>query len=398
VLQSAFDWFNNLSPAVKGIVGPILGVVASIGPLLLAGAKVIKMWQSIKAAFLIMKAAFVANPWVLIIAAIVALVIIVVKNWDKIKRVILNAWRAVLRFSKRIWGNITGFFRRTAERVRKIWRALVDRVKAFWRGLRDALKRIGKVILKVVLAPWRTARRVLKTIWSAIKTVVRNALDVLKKWFLNFTGPGLIIKHWKTIKRAFRTGVDTAKRVVRNLVDKVLGSFRKLRRIGGAVLGKLWSGIKTAVRTVRDVVKKVWNGIVDFFKKIPGRITRATKDIFKGLWEAFKDAINSIIRSWNNLSFRIGGQHVNMPGPIPDFTIPTITLSTPNIPTLHQGGLFRSAVPGGEGFALLRDRERISEPFGRIDTGTRERPQVIQLVVDSRVLAEVLVRHEEGLK
>ena len=55
-----------------------------------------------------------------------------------------------------------------------------------------------------------------------------------------------------------------------------------------------------------------------------------------------------------------------------------------------MGGRFNAPTLGGEGLALLRDGERIGA------AGSSE-PMVVQLVVDSRVLAEVLIRHEEAL-
>ena len=62
----------------------------------------------------------------------------------------------------------------------------------------------------------------------------------------------------------------------------------------------------------------------------------------------------------------------------------------PDIPTFHDGGTFRAQTPGGEGLALLQDGERVSRSGG----GT---PEIIQLVVDGRVLAQVLRNFETGL-
>ena len=46
-------------------------------------------------------------------------------------------------------------------------------------------------------------------------------------------------------------------------------------------------------------------------------------------------------------------------------TIGGFTLGTPNIPEFHTGGVFRAPRPGGEGLAILRDRETVLQPGER---------------------------------
>jgi hypothetical protein len=62
--------------------------------------------------------------------------------------------------------------------------------------------------------------------------------------------------------------------------------------------------------------------------------------IFDGLKSAFRSAINWIIGKWNDFHLTLGG------GSILGKDIPSITLSTPNIPYLAQGGIV-PATPGG---------------------------------------------------
>jgi hypothetical protein len=288
-LQSLTNWFRNLSPGVRAIVGPVLGIVAAIGPLLIVGAKLIKMFQAVKAAFLLVQATLAANPFLLLIAAVVALVIIVVKNWDKIKAVIL----------------------------------------AVWEKIRD----VGAKI------------------WNGIKDAIRTVIEFVKNLFLNFTGPGLLLKHWDTIR----------------------------------------DGIQAVV----DFFREKWDDVIGFFEELPGRIGKAATGMWDGIVAAFKGAINTIIRAWNNLELKIGGAKISLPFGR-SFSIPSITLRTPNIPTLHRGGIFRAPPGKREGFAVLRDRERVSEP-GTIEAAPEREPLVVQIQLDGATIAEALIRHEEGL-
>lgn len=88
---------------------------------------------------------------------------------------------------------------------------------------------------------------------------------------------------------------------------------------------------------------------------MPGRINAVVGGLFDGIKNAFKTAVNWIITKWNNLELKIGG------GSILGVDIPSITLSTPNIPLLAKGGIIDMA-----GLALVGERgpEILSLPKG----------------------------------
>lgn len=94
----------------------------------------------------------------------------------------------------------------------------------------------------------------------------------------------------------------------------------------------VWNGAIHLLRSFNTKVVGVWNAIIGFFKGLPGRIGGAVKGIWNGLVSSFRNAINNLIRMWNNFSLTLGG------GSVLGFSIPSITLDTPNIPYLDVGG------------------------------------------------------------
>lgn len=247
-LSKIADWFNNLDPSAQKIIVTLVGVAAAVGPVLIVASKLVTAFGIVGKAFTALQTLMMANPWLLLIAAVIALVVVIVTNWD-----------TIVAFLKKTWAWIT-----------------------------DTSKKV----------------------WEGLKAAVKSAVDFLVSLFMNWTLPGLIMKHWETIKKG--------------------------------------------AETVRDWIKGIWNGLIEWFKALPARVGSALSGLFDGLKNAFRNAINWVIDKWNGFKLSI-----KLPGLLGGGTI---GIDTPNIPRFHQGGVFRSPTPGGEGLALLRDGERVLRP------------------------------------
>ncbi|MCI4045138.1 phage tail tape measure protein [Streptomyces sp. TRM75563] len=81
-----------------------------------------------------------------------------------------------------------------------------------------------------------------------------------------------------------------------------------------------------------------WFGqVVSWISGLPAKISSAASGMWDGISSSFRSMVNQLISGWNNLSFTIGG------GSIMGVSIPSLTLSTPNIPMLAEGGITTGA-------------------------------------------------------
>lgn len=96
------SWFAGLDEGQQKTILTILGIIAAVGPMLLIFSKLILLIKGIAMAFTFLA----ANPIVLIIAAIIAIVILLIKNFDKIKPVL----EAIGRVFKKIFQGVANFF------------------------------------------------------------------------------------------------------------------------------------------------------------------------------------------------------------------------------------------------------------------------------------------------
>lgn len=138
VVGNVISWWQNLSPESKKLIGTLAAAAGAAILTLGAALKLVEGFRAVMAAFNAMKLLMAANPWLLLIAAIVALVVLIVTNWDTIVAALKTAW---------------DWIKRTAASV----------------------------------GTW-------------IKDRFLDAVNFLVGLFLNFTPLGLIIQHFDTIK------------------------------------------------------------------------------------------------------------------------------------------------------------------------------------------------------
>lgn len=181
----------------------------------------------------------------------------------------------------------------------------------------------------------------------------------------------------------------------RNIVDTVFGFIKRnwpiilavmTGGLGVAVLliVKNFGKIKSAATAAVNWVKTAFTNVVAFIRSVPGKIGRAASGMFNGIKNAFRGAINFILSGWNSLEFTINLPSV-LPGP------DSVTIGTPNVPLLAQGGTITaggSAVVGEAGPELVtlpRGAEVV--PLGR---GAMDRPIVTQVYLDGRKIADAV--------
>lgn len=278
-------------------VAPALAIMATQGGLNLSklSGLATSAFGVIKTGFGAMSKFVMANPWVALIAATVALVTLIVANWDKIKE-----------FLKKVWDWIVQTVSTVTDWFSDAW----DKATSF---VKDLVVGWVSTIRSVLSGIWNWIKDTVKSVWDTVKSIFRGALDFVVDLIMNWTLPGLLAKHWDTIK--------------------------------------------DAVSAVGDFFRDVWNGIVDFFAKMPQRIGNAAKGMWDGIKDAFRGVINTIIGWWNDFAVELRVP-TNSFTELIGLAGKGFRIDTPNIPKLHDGGIV-PGVPGTEVPAILEAGERV---------------------------------------
>lgn len=363
-IQGLVDKFNALTPAQQETIVKIGLVVAALGPLLIVVGKVIssigtimtwapkivsgvqsvigigsKLMDGLQALW----GVIMANPIVLIVAAIAAAVAAFIYFWntsEEFRQFWINLWEAIktavstvvqaiatfftqtvpeafnsfVEFFKGLWEGVKSFFS-------GIWEGMKEIVSAAWEGIKNvvqlAVMAIGEFFstaLTIITLPfqfiWENCKEIILAAWEAIKGVVTAAVEAIK------TG---ITNAWNAVKtttsaifEAVKTVVTTAWTAIKSALDPIITgiktavttaweaiktatttAFNAVRTTATTV----WNGIKTAISTVvngiKTVVSTAWNGI----KTVTTTVFNAVKTAASTAWNAIKTTITTVVNS-----------------------------------------------------------------------------------------------------
>ena len=323
-LKGVSDWISQHQTAVEniaiamgtmGAAFAIAGVVNAATTALAAAGGVMGILTPITTA---LGAAinFLTSPITLVILAIGALIaigVLLYKNWDTVKEYALAAWEKI----KEVFSAIGSWI------YENVIEPVVNAFKAAW----EAIKKV-----------WSAVIGFFKRVWSGIC----NVFCSVKDWFA-----GVFSNAWSGIK---------------NIFSKV-----------GEFFGDVWSAIKKPFVAVADwfknIFQKAWEGVKNVFSK-GGKVFEGIKE---GISSVFFTVVNGLIDGINWVIAK-PFQAINAAiGWIKDLSIAgwepfsgLSELDIPQIPHLATG----TVVPAnyGEFLAVLGDNKRETEVVSPLST------------------------------
>lgn len=238
IIKFIVDWKELLIPLISALAGLFIinKVVVLIGALQTA------------------LAALSFNPVMLGIGAVIAIGVLLYRNWDLIKEKLIS-----------LWDKIKGFVK----------------IFLFFSGIGLIIK-LGQLLVK----NWDLIKAKLASLWAKIKAFGKALWDIGKKIFtwlspigLIITIGRLIIENWDLIKAKF-SGLriylyskilDIVNFFV-SLKDKTIDIFLKLVEMLKGVWDTIKSTASTAFDFILDYVNQIWEKIKGFFSDLGSKI------------------------------------------------------------------------------------------------------------------------------
>lgn len=363
--------FGNLDDGTKKIIIGVLGVIAVLGPVLIVIGKVVIIVGKLAGAV-----AFFASPVglvILAIGALIAIIVLVVKNFDRIKEVLSSVGEAIGAFISgalewiktafnAVWETVTNVFDGIKDAIVTAFDFIVDFVTSTLTAIGEAFTAVFEAIHDFINATVDAIKSVITTVMDTIKNVITTVLDTIKKVWdaaLNFV-LNTVKKVFNTIKDFITTVINIYLRVIRTVLGKirdvfftimntirdvVFGAFEKVKDIIVGVITWIYDSFTRGLGIVLNLFMDVFNGIVDFFAGVVTRLANVGKDIFGFIKDSFKSALNFVIKGWNSLKFTIPSFGI---GPL---KFPGFSLGVPQIPLLANGAIVTGPMLAGIGEA-----------------------------------------------
>ena len=326
-IQKLVDKFNALTPKQQETIVKIGLIVAAIGPLLVVlgtllssigsimtwAPKIVsgissvigiggKLMSGLKALW----AVLAANPIVLVIAAVAALVAAFIYLWNNsedFRNFWINLWEKIKEITKTVVDAIVTFFTETIpnalnsvkEFFQKTWDAIKTGVSTAWNAIKETISNIVNGIKEFLSNAWDAIKDRASSAWNAVKETISGVVNGIKDFL---SGAWDAIKDrasnaWDAIKEKASTAWNAIKEtisgVVNGIKDFLSGAWDAVKTAASTA----WNAVKTTVTTVWDGIKSAVSTGTGNVKSAVSEAWNAVKSTTTSVWESVKSSVSS---------------------------------------------------------------------------------------------------------
>ena len=222
------------------------------------------------------------------VAAAIAGIIAIVKNWGAITEWFGNLWQAVSQKLMELWNGVVAFFTETIpaafqtfigffSAIPDWWSGLWSQVSAFFTNTWNTILQnpIVQLVVTTITSLWENAKNTLQGIWSGICDIAAGAFELLKNVIL---APVLL------------------------LIDLVTGNFSKLASDAANIwnnirnaASQIWSGIRQVVTSAASGLKQGVETVLSALSQFASQIWSAMKQTASSVWNSIKTTVVNIV-------------------------------------------------------------------------------------------------------
>ena len=282
-IQSFVDWLNSLDEGVKKVIVTVALIAAAVGPVLIVVGKVmssvgtimttipklVSMVKTVGSGLSSLFSIMSANPIVLIIAAIAALVAAFIYLWN------------------------------TNEDFRNFWINL-------WETIKSTCESVVTAISTFFTETWTAITTTTTEVWTAISTFFTTI--------------------WTTISTTFTTVVTTIKNFIVNAFNSIKTTittiFNTVYTFITTIFTNIYTAVSSKITAVKTTIVNGLNAAANFVKGLASQAYSWGADIINGIVNGIKSCIGKVTSAVSNVASTIKSYlHFSVPdeGPLKDY-------------------------------------------------------------------------------
>ena len=230
--------------------------------------------------------AFLTSPVglvVLAIGALIAIGVLLYKNWEKVQEV-----------CKQVWDNVVQWFNDAGVDIEGILGDMWNNIKQRFNDMKD--------VITVTVKAW----------WDVIKTTFNSILNVIKT---------ILKSVWDVVKNIFKNILNVIQTQLALIVAVFTGDWTKCKDIAVKLLKSTFELVKSIITGGINIVKSVLGGVGNIFKSAWNGALTITSTIFEKISSKIsekigqaRDKVKSIIDTIKGFfNFKVSLPHIKLP-------------------------------------------------------------------------------------
>jgi len=344
-LTRLVGWFGSLSPAMQKTIVAVLAIGASIGPVLIiiggmakGVSGLISLWGVLSKAGAFLKIAFTAlsgpiGITIAIIASLIAIGIILYKNWDVIKAKGLIIFGALGAFFKAFGASVSSVFS-------GVWSRITARLVSDW----NAIKNFGSQFIQSFKENFNSGLNSIKSfftnIWSSISTFVSSKIESIRNsavskiesmktgivrtitniqmsfssiWSRIYTTfMGVLSSIFGTSNKYFNNMMSSISSIMNSIYSVVASSLQFIKATFSNVLsflkglvtgnfGMMKSAISSQMASIRGIISTIWNAIKNITNSVVSGMVNLVRGLILGMYRGIVSTLNRVKSTFSNI-------------------------------------------------------------------------------------------------
>lgn len=309
-ISIAISLINALKKAL--IVGEVIkGTIGDINLLKFALTNMAGESKLAASAQTILNGVMAINPFVLIAAAIAAVVTALTlffaktqtgqQIWQQFTTFLSGVWNGLVSTAQTVFNGLASFFS-------NLWNGIVSTATSVWNGITGTLSGIWNGIVSTAQPIFQGLANFLSGLWNGIKDIAQGAWEAIKSVIM---GPVLILidlvtgdfKHlqsdleliWNSIKSAASSIWNGIKTIFTTITTGIKNTIVNIWNGAKSLIINIWNGLKATGSNIVNAIKSIWTNGFNALKNFVVNVANAMVNGAKNAWNGLKSAANWIV-------------------------------------------------------------------------------------------------------